>query len=76
MVLGTPRCYLNGCSLYLHIQIHKAKAEKARERILKEERQAKRDKTKAARDRKLERVKEKRNAALAGSDDEEKTEKK
>lgn len=69
-------CYLDGYSLYLDTQIHKAKAEKARERILKDERQAKRDKTKAARDRKLERVKEKRDAALAGSDDEEKTEKK
>lgn len=76
MALGTFSCYLDGYSLYFHVQIHKAKAEKARERILKDERQAKRDKTKAARDRKLERVKEKRNAALAGSDDEEKTEKK
>jgi len=56
-------------------QIHKAKAEKQRERILKEEMQAKRDKTKAARDRKMERVKEKRNAALAGDEEEEKTEK-
>lgn len=56
-------------------QIHKAKAEKQRERILKEEMQAKRDKTKAARDRKMERVKEKRNAALAGEEEEEKTEK-
>lgn len=43
---------------------------------MKEEMQAKRDKTKAARDRKMERVKEKRNAALAGDEEEEKTEKK
>jgi len=57
-------------------QIHKAKAEKQRERILKEEMQAKRDKTKAARDRKLERVKEKRNAALAGDEEDERAEKK
>ncbi len=56
-------------------QIHKAKAEKQRERILKEEMQAKRDKTKAARDRKMERVKDKRNAALAGDEEEEKAEK-
>ncbi len=38
--------------------------------------QAKRDKTKAARDRKLERVKEKRNAALAGDEEDERAEKK
>ncbi|KHJ32467.1 putative 60s ribosomal protein l19 [Erysiphe necator] len=36
--------------------IHRAKAEKARERILKEEMDAKRAKTKAARERKQERV--------------------
>ncbi|MDI1489996.1 MAG: translational activator of GCN4 [Ramalina farinacea] len=44
--------------------IHKAKAEKQRERILKEEMQAKRDKNKAARERKQERITAKRNAQL------------
>ncbi|KAL8708395.1 MAG: hypothetical protein Q9220_006685 [cf. Caloplaca sp. 1 TL-2023] len=51
--------------------IHKAKAEKQRERILKEEMQVKRDKTKAARERRQERVSAKRQA-LAGGDEEEK----
>ncbi|KAI9787579.1 MAG: hypothetical protein M1839_000110 [Geoglossum umbratile] len=50
--------------------VHKAKAEKARERILKEEMDAKRAKTKAARERRMARVAEKRNA-LAGGDDED-----
>ncbi|KAL8886260.1 MAG: hypothetical protein Q9215_006000 [Flavoplaca cf. flavocitrina] len=50
--------------------IHKAKAEKARERILKEEMQAKRDKTKAARERRQERIQQKRQA-LAGGDEEQ-----
>ncbi|KAL8663320.1 MAG: hypothetical protein Q9202_003956 [Teloschistes flavicans] len=48
--------------------IHKAKAEKQRERILKEEMQVKRDKTKAARERRQERVTQKRQA-LAGGDE-------
>jgi len=43
-------------------QIHKAKAEKARERILKEEMDAKRAKTKAARERRQERQQAKRAA--------------
>ncbi|KAL9118233.1 MAG: hypothetical protein Q9187_005226 [Circinaria calcarea] len=51
-------------------QIHKAKAEAARERILREEMQAKRDKTKAARERRQERLTSKRNA-LTGADEEE-----
>ena len=51
-------------------QVHKAKAEKARERILKEEMDAKRAKTKAARERRQARVTEKRNA-LAGRDDDD-----
>jgi len=51
--------------------IHKAKAEKARDRALKEEMDAKRAKTKAARERKLQRQQEKRNA-LFGGDDEKK----
>ncbi|KAI4266203.1 MAG: hypothetical protein LQ337_008866 [Flavoplaca oasis] len=50
--------------------IHKAKAEKARERILKEEMQIKRDKTKAARERRQERIQQKRQA-LAGGDEEQ-----
>ncbi|CAM1500852.1 Fc.00g100140.m01.CDS01 [Cosmosporella sp. VM-42] len=44
--------------------IHRAKAEKARERALKEEMDAKRAKTKAARERKQERQEAKRNAML------------
>ncbi|KAI4196960.1 MAG: hypothetical protein LQ350_006213 [Teloschistes chrysophthalmus] len=48
--------------------IHKAKAEKQRERILKEEMQVKRDKTKAARERRQERITQKRQA-LAGGDE-------
>ncbi|KAJ4347011.1 uncharacterized protein N0V89_010945 [Didymosphaeria variabile] len=49
--------------------IHKAKAEKARDRALKEEMDAKRAKTKAARERRQERVQQKRQA-LAGGDEE------
>ncbi|PSR89016.1 ribosomal protein L19/L19e domain-containing protein [Coniella lustricola] len=44
--------------------IHRAKAEKARERQLKEEMDAKRAKTKAARERKVARQTEKRNALM------------
>jgi large subunit ribosomal protein L19e len=44
--------------------IHKAKAEKQRERLLKEQMDAKRQKTKQARERKLARQQEKRNALL------------
>lgn len=51
------------------LQIHRAKAEKARERILKEEMDAKRAKTKAARERKLERAEAKR-AAQFGEEEE------
>jgi large subunit ribosomal protein L19e len=51
-------------------QIHRAKAEKARERQIKEEMDAKRARTKAARERKQERQTAKRNA-LAGEDEEE-----
>ncbi|CAI6335107.1 unnamed protein product [Periconia digitata] len=49
--------------------IHKAKAEKARERHIKEEMDAKRAKTKAARERKLQRAEAKR-VELMGGDDE------
>jgi large subunit ribosomal protein L19e len=49
-------------------QIHKAKAEKARERVLKDEMDAKRLKTKAARERRQERVQQKR-AALEGEEE-------
>ncbi len=55
-------------------QIHKAKAEKQRERILKEEMDAKRAKTKAARERRQERVSAKRNALTGGDDEEPKKE--
>lgn len=54
------------------VQVHKAKAEKARERILKEEMDAKRAKTKAARERRQQRVAEKRNALIGGGEEEEK----
>jgi large subunit ribosomal protein L19e len=53
------------------LQIHKAKAEKAREAKLKEEMDAKRAKTKAARERRQERVEQKK-AAFAADDEEEK----
>ena len=46
------------------VQIHRAKAEKQRERLLKEEMDAKRAKTKAARERRQERVAAKRQAQL------------
>jgi len=51
--------------------IHRAKAEKARERAIKEEMDAKRLKTKAARERKQERADAKKTQMLA--DDEEET---
>lgn len=51
------------------LQIHRAKAEKARERMLKEEMDAKRSKTKAARERKMERQAAKREA-LGDADEE------
>ena len=47
------------------LQIHKAKAEKQREERLKAEMDAKRAKTKAARERRQERVQAKRNALTA-----------
>ncbi|KAI3397200.1 hypothetical protein diail_11079 [Diaporthe ilicicola] len=50
--------------------IHRAKAEKARERQLKEEMDAKRAKTKAARERKVERQTAKRNAMMEGLEEE------
>ena len=50
-------------------QIHKAKAEKLREQKLKEEMDAKRAKTKAARERRQERIQTKR-AALTGEEEE------
>lgn len=52
------------------LQIHRAKAEKAREKALKEEMDAKRAKTKAARERKVERQTEKRNAMIRGAEEE------
>lgn len=56
----------------MRAQIHKAKAEKARERLLKDEMDAKRAKTKAARERKQERVVAKK-AAQFGDDEETET---
>ncbi len=56
------------------LQIHKAKAEKQRERILKEEMQAKRDKTKAARERRQERIQSKRNALTGEVEEDSKKE--
>lgn len=50
-------------------QIHRAKAEKARERQIKEEMDAKRAKTKAARERKVERQQAKRNAMLGEAEE-------
>lgn len=52
-------------------QIHKAKAEKARERILKDEMDAKRAKTKAARERRQARIAEKRAAGEEVTEEEE-----
>jgi large subunit ribosomal protein L19e len=54
------------------LQIHRAKAEKARERQIKEEMDAKRARTKAARERKQERQAAKRNAMLGGAEEESK----
>jgi len=48
--------------------IHKAKAEKARERIIKEEMDAKRAKTKAARERRQERQEQKRAEQLGDAE--------
>ena len=56
---------------YSHRQIHKAKAEAARERQIQEEMNEKRAKNKAARERKQERVVAKRTAML-GEEEEEK----
>ena len=56
------------------LQIHRAKAEKARERILKEEMDAKRANKKAARERKQERVVAKRTAMLGDAEEDEKKE--
>jgi large subunit ribosomal protein L19e len=53
-------------------QIHRAKAEKQRERVLKEEMDAKRAKTKAARERKLERAAAKRTAMMGEGEEETK----
>jgi large subunit ribosomal protein L19e len=52
--------------------IHRAKAEKARENQIKEEMDAKRARTKAARERKLERQAAKRNALLGEAEEESK----
>jgi len=54
------------------LQIHRAKAEKARERQIKEEMDAKRARTKAARERKQERQAAKRNALMGDLEEESK----
>ncbi len=54
------------------LQIHRAKAEKARERQIKEEMDAKRARTKAARERKQERQAAKRNALMGDVEEESK----
>lgn len=51
-------------------QIHKSKAEAQRAKVIKDELDAKRAKTKAARERRQERIQTKRQA-LAGEDEEE-----
>ncbi|EGC41862.1 60S ribosomal protein [Histoplasma capsulatum var. duboisii H88] len=51
--------------------IHKAKAEKARERTIKEEMDAKRAKVRAARERRQERIAAKRNALVAEGEEEQ-----
>ena len=56
----------------MFLKIHKAKAEKHRERVLKEEMDAKRAKTKAARERRQERVTQKRLQLTADDEDEKK----
>ena len=53
------------------MQIHKAKAEKARERVLRDEMDAKRAKTKAARERRMERLQAKRSAMMDGEEKED-----
>ena len=50
-------------------QIHKAKAEKQRERVIKEEMDAKRAKNKAARERRQDRKEQKKNALLGDDAD-------
>ena len=63
-------CLSNYCQVQaeklisIHQQIHRAKAEKQRERMLQEEMDAKRARTKAARERKQERAEAKRTAML------------
>lgn len=52
-------------SFFSSQQIQKAKAERQRERVLKEEMDAKRAKNKALRERRAERVEAKRNALTA-----------
>src|ERR1700753_2230393 len=64
--LGKGNTFKHKRALVEHI--HKAKAEKQRERVLKEEMDAKRAKTKAARERRQERITQKR---LALTEEEE-----
>ncbi|KAJ2895142.1 Ribosomal protein L19/L19e [Zalerion maritima] len=64
--LGKGNTFKHKRALVEHI--HRAKAEKAREKQIKEAMDTKRAKGKAARERKLERAAAKRNAALAGDE--------
>lgn len=66
--LNTYDIVSNLGSILTNSQIHKAKAEKQREKNLKEEMDAKRAKVKAARERRIERKTAKQNA-LAGEDE-------
>ena len=68
--LRLPYKYLHTMLILSYLQIHKAKAEKAREVKLQEEMNAKRAKTKAARERRQERVQNKR-AAIEGEEEQE-----
>lgn len=62
---NVPKSIPNKTDSSSPLQIQKAKAERARERILKEEMDAKRAKNKALRERRAERVEAKRNALVA-----------
>ena len=73
MYAKSPFCHLKTTLTDATSQIHKAKAEKQRERLMKEEMDQKRAKTKAARERRQERIQTKRNV-VTGEQDEAKDE--
>lgn len=68
---GRKALFYDVLTCHFYLQIHKAKAEAARERQIQEEMNEKRAKNKAARERKQERVEAKR-AAMLGEDEEPK----